>query len=141
MSTEVASPTKRRCGFLWARLRLIGVVMSGDSDGLERELDFVDAPLGLRARDVRIELLVRDSARFSCRTQNDAEGRSMFGRINLLTDGAQAEGLVTKAWFSDAPFNNGAVLAVGAARSPRPPRAARPRRRRRPGAARGVRGR
>ncbi len=30
----------------------------------------------------------------------------MFGRINLLTDGAQAEGLVTKAWFSDPGFNN-----------------------------------
>ena len=30
----------------------------------------------------------------------------MFGRINLLTEGAQAEGLVTKAWFSDPGFNN-----------------------------------
>jgi transcription elongation GreA/GreB family factor len=86
--------------------------MSGDSDGLEREIDFVDAPLGLRARDVRIELLVRDSARFSCRTQNDTEGRSIFGRINLLTDGAQAEGLVIKAWFSDAPFNNRIAVQV-----------------------------
>jgi hypothetical protein len=30
----------------------------------------------------------------------------MFGRMNLLTDGTQADGLVTKAWFSDPGFNN-----------------------------------
>jgi hypothetical protein len=42
-----------------------GVVRFVDSDGVEREIDFIDAPLGLRARDVRntaIRLLITDAS-------------------------------------------------------------------------------
>lgn len=43
----------------------IGVVLFSDSDGVEREIDFIDAPLGLRAPDVRdtaVRLLISEES-------------------------------------------------------------------------------
>jgi hypothetical protein len=65
-----ARAVRRAAELLTARVRLAsmddhtpntGVVLFVDADGVEREIDFVDQPLGLRARDVRdtaVRLLV-----------------------------------------------------------------------------------
>ena len=65
-----ARAVQRTAGLLGARMRLAsmddhtpntGIVIFVDADGIEREIDFIDQPLGLRARDIRdtaVRLLV-----------------------------------------------------------------------------------
>lgn len=65
-----ARAVRRAAELLSARMRLAsmddhtpntGIVLFLDADGIEREIDFIDQPLGLRARDVRdtaVRLLV-----------------------------------------------------------------------------------
>lgn len=65
-----ARAVRRAAELLAARMRLAsmddhtpntGIVLFLDADGIEREIDFIDQPLGLRARDVRdtaVRLLV-----------------------------------------------------------------------------------
>ncbi|HTB50259.1 MAG TPA: hypothetical protein VK701_04720 [Solirubrobacteraceae bacterium] len=65
-----ARTVRRAAELLTARMRLAsmddhtpstGIVLFLDADGIEREIDFIDQPLGLRARDVRdtaVRLLV-----------------------------------------------------------------------------------
>jgi hypothetical protein len=57
-----ARAVRRAADLLRARMRLAsmddhtpntGMVLFVDADGIEREIDFIDQPLGLRARDVR----------------------------------------------------------------------------------------
>ena len=57
-----ARAVRRAADLLTARVRLAsiddhtpntGIVLFIDADGVEREIDFIDEPLGLRARDVR----------------------------------------------------------------------------------------
>jgi hypothetical protein len=57
-----ARAVQRTAGLLGARMRLAsmddqtpntGLVIFVDADGIEREIDFIDQPLGLRARDIR----------------------------------------------------------------------------------------
>lgn len=57
-----ARAVRRAADLLAARMRLAsmdehtpntGIVLFVDADGIEREIDFIDQPLGLRARDVR----------------------------------------------------------------------------------------
>lgn len=65
-----ARAVRRAAELLSARMRLAsmddhtpntGIVIFLDADGVEREIDFIDQPLGLRARDVRetaVQLLI-----------------------------------------------------------------------------------
>ena len=57
-----ARAVQRTADLLGARMRLAsmddhtpntGIVLFVDADGIERELDFIDQPLGLRSRDIR----------------------------------------------------------------------------------------
>jgi hypothetical protein len=57
-----ARAVQRTASLLGARMQLAsmddhtpntGIVMFVDADGIEREIDFIDQPLGLRARDIR----------------------------------------------------------------------------------------
>jgi hypothetical protein len=57
-----ARAVQRTAALLGARMRLAsmddhtpntGIVIFLDADGIEREIDFIDQPLGLRARDIR----------------------------------------------------------------------------------------
>jgi len=57
-----ARAVRRAADLLTARARIAsiddhmpntGIVLFLDADGVEREIDFIDEPLGLRARDVR----------------------------------------------------------------------------------------
>jgi hypothetical protein len=68
-----ARAVRRTADLLGARMRLAsmddhtpntGIVIFVDADGIEREIDFIDQPLGLRVRDIRdtaIRLIIPDN--------------------------------------------------------------------------------